>query len=478
MNSTVNCDPDVLVDPQFRSVTSPYDGSNVGEASIHGWREVDSMIFRAAEAFADRDNWLDIERRIEILSTAAELLSQQMEPLSVLATREGGKPIRDSRVEVSRSIDGLTSCCEFLKNQTAHVLPMGLNTALQHRTAYNRFEPAGPILAFGAFHHPINTISHQLAAAITTGCPVIVKPAKTTPLTCEQIIETLYAAGLPSPWCQQINLESVDVAEKMVGDERLACFSYFGSPTFGARLQSRSAASLRCVSQYDGAAAVFIDFCTADLEQIVPTIATGAFYHAGQNYAPVQNIYVHENEAENFAQQLALAANRLRTGDPLDEQTDVGPLIRGSELDRLQDWIKDMVEDGGELLCGGRRLLNNCFQPTVLFAPSHKTHMTRREIKGPVVSVHPYVDIDAAIWQSNQSRVRLHAAVFSDSLDFINYVSNRINAGSVFVNDRPGCGSDWMPLDVHHKAGFGAGGIVDMIRAMQSEKMIVVKHGR
>ena len=455
-------------------VTSPFDESVVGDVAINSWEEIEQSIELAASTFTDSDNRLSTEQRVQVLSRTGELMKQQRESFALLATQEGGKPFSDSLVEVDRAIDGLKCCCDVLRTQSGQVIPMGLNAASQNRIAYTSLEPIGPVLAFSAFNHPLNLIVHQVAPAIAAGCPVIVKPAEATPLSCQKFVDLLYESGLPKRWCQVVNADSLDVAGKLVADERLSFFTFVGSARVGWHLRSTLAAGVRCTLEHGGTAPVIIDRNIDQFCELIPVIGKGSFYHAGQVCVSVQKIFVHEEHAKEFSTQLAKHARQLRVGDPLDEKTDVGPLIRSSEVDRIHDWVSEGIESGGDLMCGGQKLENNCYQPTVLFDPALDAKVSQHEIFGPVVCIYPYRDIDVVIQTANSSPFSFQAAVFSDSIEFVNRVTRGINAAAVMVNDHTAFRVDWMPFAGHKRSGLGTGGFAYTIKEMQAEKLIVI----
>ena len=240
------------------SVTSPYDGRELGQVATSGLSHVEDALAAAHTLFRDRDSWLSVPRRLEILSGAAEIMRSQIEDLTLLAASEGGKPYTDSKVEVMRAIDGVRLCAESLRAHPGDVIPLGTTQATSGRVAFTQKEPVGVVVAVSAFNHPLNLIVHQVGPAVASACPVIVKPAADTPLSCIRFVEILREAGLPSAWCQIVVTDESETAEKLVTDPRVGFFSFIGSARVGWMLRSKLAPGTRCALEHGGAAPVIL----------------------------------------------------------------------------------------------------------------------------------------------------------------------------------------------------------------------------
>lgn len=334
-------------------------------------------------------------------------------------------------------------------------------------------EPIGVVVAVSAFNHPLNLIAHQVGPAIAAGCPVIVKPAENTPLSCFRLVDIFHQAGLPEAWCQVILPENHQFAEALVTDSRVAFFSFIGSARVGWYLRSKLAPGTRCALEHGGVAPVVMAE-DANLDVAIPALAKGGFYHAGQVCVSVQRIYVHESIARDVADKLAAAANNMVVGDPLSDQTEIGPLIRPSEVERVDTWVQQAIDAGTELLSGGQTLPNNCYAPTVLFNPPADSKVSISEVFGPVVCVYPFSNLDQAIASANSLDVAFQASVYSDNIDTAMYVSDRLDASAVMVNEHTAFRVDWMPFAGLRQSGLGTGGIPYTLEDMQIEKMIVI----
>ena len=456
------------------SVSAPFDGSDISSVPNATQQDVENALATAHALYRDRDGWLSKPRRIEILKRAAEIIKERREELALEAAREGGKPLMDSLVEIDRAADGVENCVEVLRAEGGRVIPMSLNPSSTGRIAFTQFEPIGPVVAVSAFNHPFNLIVHQVTPAIAVGCPVIVKPADITPLSCFAFVKILYEAGLPKEWCQIVVPQDLDVATALVSDPRNAFFSFIGSARVGWMLRSKLAPGTRCALEHGGAAPVILA-ADADLGDALPRLAKGGFYHAGQVCVSVQRIFAHSSIAENAAATLAELGAKMKVGDPTSRDTEVGPLIRSAEVDRVDEWVQAAIAGGAKCLTGGERISESCYKPTVLLNPPEDANVSTMEIFGPVICVYSYDDIDDAIEKANSLPVSFQAAVMTKDIDTAMRVYNRIDATAVMVNEHTAFRVDWMPFAGARQSGHGVGGIPYSMHEMQIEKMMVLR---
>jgi len=454
-------------------VRAPFDGALVGSAAAADRAAADQAIANATRAFRDRGAWMPAHRRVEILENAARIVASRAEELALLASREGGKPLVDSRVEAARAVDGLKLCVETLRTQAGREIPMGLTPASAHRAAFTRLEPIGVVAAISAFNHPLNLIVHQVGPAVAAGCPVVVKPASETPLSCLRLVGILREAGLPDAWCQALVTDDVAVAESLAVDPRVAFLSFIGSAKVGWMLRSKLAPGTRCSLEHGGVAPAIVA-ADADLGVAVPKIAKGGFYHAGQVCVSVKRVYVARAVAAEFTERLVAAAGGLVVGDPADAKTDVGPIIRRRDLDRIAEWVDEARVAGARIACGGRRVGAACYEPTVIVDPPDTARVSWLETFGPVVCVYAFDDLADAIARANALPYAFQAAVFTRDLDVALAAHRGLDASAVMVNDPTTFRVDWMPFAGLRESGLGVGGIAHSMRDLQIEKMLVV----
>jgi acyl-CoA reductase-like NAD-dependent aldehyde dehydrogenase len=459
---------------QPAQIDAPFDGSVIAEVETGDEEVVERALATAYGLYRDRDAWLPAPRRLEILGRAAELMQARRDELALEAAREGGKPLIDSQVEVDRAIDGVRECVELLRLQAGRGIPMNLNAASAGRVAFTQHEPIGVVLAFSAFNHPVNLIVHQVCPAIAAGCPFIVKPAEATPLSCMRVVSILQEAGLPEEWGQALLVSNREVAGKLVSDPRVAFFTFIGSGRVGWMLRSKLAPGARCVLEHGGAAPVVVA-SDADLDDAIAPLSKGGFYHAGQVCVSVQRVFAHRSLARELASRLAESAGTLKVGDPTLLDTEVGPLIRPAEVDRVGQWVDEARDQGGEILSGGGALSDRTFAPTVILNAPDNVRVSTLEIFGPVVCVYSYDEIDEAIARANALPYSFQASVFTQDLDTMLRVTQRIDASAVMVNDHTAFRVDWMPFAGLRESGLGTGGIPYTLRDMQIEKLTVVR---
>lgn len=466
--------PDATASSKTITVNSPFDGKPLSTVETMDGRGADKALQNATEVFNDRKQWLPAEQRISILEKTAELMQERFDELAEIAASEGGKPLSDTHAEVKRAIDGVKNCVECIRAEHGTEIPMQLNPASANRTAFTRREPIGVVVSFSAFNHPLNLIVHQVAPAVATGCPVIIKPAEDTPLSAFKFVELLREAGLPDVWCQPLLTTDHDVSGQLVSDPRTDFFSFIGSSRVGWMLRSQLAPGTRCALEHGGAAPVIVAE-DADLDDVLPLLAKGGFYHAGQVCVSVQRVFAHRSIARIVAETLAEIGSSYIVGDPLDTKTEIGPLIRPAETERIGNWVNEAVADGAEVIGGGKQISDVFYEATVLFDAPMDAKVSSQEIFGPVICVYPYDDLDDAIAKANAVPYSFQAAVCTINIDTALYASSRLNASAVMVNDHTAFRVDWMPFAGLKESGYGVGGIPHTYRDMQIEKMTVIR---
>jgi len=454
-------------------VLSPYDLSLIEEIPLVGKNEVEKALSTAYKLFQDQSKWISPHERIAILGRAASIMESRIGELTKTAAQEGGKPLVDSKIEVLRAINGIQLAAEHIGQLKGEQIPMGLTKSSENRLGFTTREPIGVVSSISAFNHPLNLIVHQVVTAVAAGCPVIVKPALTTPLSCLALVDILKEAGLPEGWCQAIVCEN-DTAKLLVTDNRINYFSFIGSAKVGWYLKSKLSNGTRCALEHGGAAPVIVE-PDADFNEMLPSLLKGGFYHAGQVCVSVQRVFAHESICNDLANQLAEMASKLVVGNQMDKKTEVGPLILPREVDRVEKWVNEAIEAGTKVLCGGKRISETCFEPTVLLNPPLNVRVSTSEIFGPVVCVYSYSDREKAIQIANSLEVHFQAAVFTKNLDVALDCVKKLNATAVMVNDHTAFRVDWMPFGGRDTSGIGMGGIQYSMHEMTREKLMIIK---
>ena len=454
-------------------VTSPFDGKVVGEVPFSTNEEVQAAIDLAHSTFLDHENHMPKYKRVEILEKVVEIMSSQVDELTKLCASEGGKPWIDSQVEVHRAINGVKLAIEGLAAQEGKEIAMGHTASSANRMAYTFKEPIGVVAAISAFNHPFNLAVHQVIPAIAVGCPVVIKPATQTPMSAIRLVEILEEAGLPKGWAQAVVCDRTG-GELLATSPKVDFLTFIGSGAVGWYLNSKVAPGTRVALEHGGVAPVIIEK-DADIDDLIPAIGKGGFYHAGQVCVSVQRVYVHKDIIDEVASKLSDYASKLIVGDQLDPKTEVGPLINHNETNRVEEWVNEAVEKGGKILTGGKRITDSTFEATVILDAPDDALVSTKEVFGPVVCLYTYDDIEDAFDRANALEVSFQAAIFTKNIDTALRAVKRLNGTAVMVNDHTAFRVDWMPFGGAKASGLGLGGIHHSMEEMTNEKMMVIK---
>jgi acyl-CoA reductase-like NAD-dependent aldehyde dehydrogenase len=455
-------------------VFSAYSQELIAELPLLDEVAIDNALTTARDLTDSREKWIPAWERHAILLKTAQFMEEHRNTLAQQAAKEGGKPMVDSLVEVNRAIEGVKLAAEAINTLTGSPVPMGHTPASAHKIAHTSREPIGVVVAISAFNHPLNLIVHQVATAVAAGCPVIVKPAGTTPLSCIAFRDILIDAGLPANWCQ-VALCKAAVAEKLATDPRVNFLTFIGSGRVGWSLRSKLPAGTRCALEHGGVAPAIIE-ADANFDKVIPALTKGGFYHAGQVCVSVQRVYAQQSILYKLAELLKESAQKLIVGDPLDPATEVGPLITPSEVDRVHQWVQDAIEEGATLLCGGEKLSDTTYAPTILLSPNKSSKVSTEEVFGPVLCLYGYEELEEAITESNSLQVAFQSAIFTQDIDKAMQAATQLDATAVMINDHTAFRVDWMPFGGRKSSGLGLGGIEQTVHDMTVEKMVVINY--
>ncbi|MCC6347136.1 MAG: aldehyde dehydrogenase family protein [Nitrospirales bacterium] len=385
-------------------------------------------------------------------------------------TLESGKPLRDARGEVDRSVLTFRVAAEEASRIGGEVIPLDRNPFSEGRWGFTRRFPAGPVIGITPFNFPLNLVSHKVAPAIASGNPIIIKPAAQTPAAALLLGEIATGAGLPGGGISVIPCE-VKVAEKFILDERIKVLSFTGSAPVGWMLKAK-APQKKALLELGGNAGVLVDE-SADLEYAVKRCVNGAFSYAGQVCISVQRIYIHERVYDAFVDRFLSLTKALTIGDPLAENTDIGPMIDEKNAVRADTWIGEAREKGAKVLTGGRRE-GNFYLPTVLADATPEMKVSCMEVFAPVVTVVRVRDFEEGLHAMNSTVYGLQAGVFTRDLKHAFSAFERIEAGGVIINDIPTYRVDHMPYGGVKQSGFGREGVKYAIEEMTELRLMVL----
>lgn len=461
------------ISPEVLEVRSPYSGDVVAEVELLDATGMAQALRTARQAFLGCKHGIPGHERAAILRRLAGLVRDNHDELALLIAREGGKPLVDARVEVTRAANTVEVSAEEATRLHGEEIPLQGTAAAIGRIAFTMREPIGVVAAVSAFNHPVNLIAHQVAPTVAAGCPVLIKPAPDTAVSCMVFMELLREAGLPAEWGMAVPASN-DVAEQLVTSDEIGFLSFIGSAKVGWYLRSMLAPGVRCTLEHGGAAPVILDE-SADLDRAIPAVLKAGYYHAGQVCVSAQRIFAHRSIKDEVVDRLTAGAGALVVGDPTSPETEVGPLIRQSEVDRVHEWVEEARSAGAACTVGGNPLDHQCYAATVLAdAPPHTRVMTE-EIFGPVVVVADFESLDEAVAKANSVRWSFQAAVFTQDVDRALLAARDLNGAAVMINDHPAFRVDWMPFGGRGPSGLGVGGVVYSMRDLTEEKMVVIK---
>lgn len=452
------------------SVHDKFTGELVARVPLADGAMLERAIAAAAQAAAPLRGMRPYERQA-ILHHCVRRFQERAEELAQVLCREAGKPIRDSRGEVTRLIDTFRAAAEESVRIGGEVLNLEVTPRARGYRGMTRRVPIGPCSFIAPFNFPLNLAAHKIAPALAVGCPFVLKPASYTPISALLIGEILAETELP-PGAFSILPCRRDAADPLATDERIKLLSFTGSPTVGWALKHQ-AGKKRVVLELGGNAACVVDE-SADLQEAVPRMLLGAFYQSGQSCISVQRIILHESIYERARDMLVAGARRLRCGDPRSEETDIGPLITEGDARRLESWIGEAVAAGARVLCGGERT-GAMLTPTLLDnAPPH-LNVCAEEAFGPVAVLLSFSDFDQALREVNASRYGLQAGLFTRDLPRALRAWDELEVGAVVINDIPSWRVDHMPYGGVKDSGFGREGIRCAIEDMTELRLMVIR---
>ena len=453
------------------AVKSPYDDAVVAQVSSPTDEDIENAI-AAAHAVFDETRQLPVHVRAEALAHISKRISERLDEIAEVVALEGGKPLKWSKVEVGRAANTFRWAAEETRRDGGDLMRLDTEASSGSRVGLMRRFPLGPVMAIAPFNFPVNLVAHKMAPALAVGAPIVIKPATKTPLGALLLGELFGETDLPAAMCSVLPVGGSQAGE-MAADERFKKISFTGSTEVGWKL--REAAPKKAVTLELGGNAGVIVHTDADIDQAASRVAFGGYYQAGQSCISVQRVLVHEQVAEEFNSKLVAEVEKLKTGDPLDPDTDVGPLIDHDSLERVSQWVDEAVQAGAEILTGGKRE-DPFYTPTVLGRTDASMKVRCQEIFGPVTSVGTYSDFDEAIAEVNNSEYGLQAGVFAKDVDLIFKAWRDIEVGGVIANDVSAFRADQMPYGGTKDSGVGREGLRYAMDEMSELKILVLSH--
>jgi len=458
-------------DGEALEVRSPWDQGLVGKVTLAARSDAREAVNHAVASMR-RTRSLPRWKRREILEDIAASLIEQKERFASLIVAEAGKPIRLARAEVDRAVLTFKTAAEEAARLGGETIPLDLTQGNENRWGLVQRFPVGPILAITPFNFPLNLVAHKAAPAIAAGCPILIKPSPQTPFTALALGEVILKAGWPEEALAVLPLSNADTSWLAEKEDRIKLISFTGSAKVGWELKAHSNRK-RVVLELGGNAALIVHGDYRDLDSAAERTAHAAFGYAGQSCISVQRVFVDKSIFQTFLWKLVEISGKLGTGDPANDGTDVGPLIRPGETERIDSWIKEAVAGGARLIAGGERE-GPVIKPAILTGTKSGMKIRDEEVFGPVVLVEPYVDFEDALAEVNHSRFGLQAGLLTRDAGRILTAYRELEVGAVIVGDTPAWRLDPMPYGGVKDSGLGREGIRSAIEEMTEPRMLVM----
>jgi acyl-CoA reductase-like NAD-dependent aldehyde dehydrogenase len=452
-------------------IRSPWSQADVGTVHQAAREHVFEAVDRLDRSFAVTRKLASYERK-QILESVSARIAAEKEPLAQMIVAEAGKPLKAARVEVERAILTFATAAEEAARQGGEVLPLDLLHGNEGRWGMVRRFPAGPVFAITPFNFPLNLVAHKLASAVAAGCPVLLKPAPQTPFCSLRLGDFLLEAGWPADALAVMPMTNEDAEFLLEQDERLKILSFTGSAKVGWALKQK-AAKKRVLLELGGNAAVIVHNDWPDIAAAARSIVTAGSSYAGQSCISVQRVYVERSIFDAFVQHAVQHTGTLVMGDPANEATDVGPVIRATDAERIESWIDEARAAGATVLAGGSRE-GNLIEPTLLTGTHSPLKVLDEEVFAPVLVIEPYDDFDAALEEINRSRYGLQAGLFTRDAARIFHAYNVLDVGGLIVGDTPTWRLDPMPYGGMKDSGLGREGLRYAIEEMTERKLLVM----
>ncbi len=449
-------------------VKSPWDGAVVAEVGVPSDQDVEDAVVAAVQTFRESRH-LPTFVRSEALLHISRRIEERLDELAAAVAQEGGKPLKWSKIEVTRAVSTFRWASEESRRMDGEFLRLDTEESLGSRAGIVRRFAYGPVLGISPFNFPVNLVAHKMAPALAVGAPIVLKPAGVTPLGALALAELFDETDLPKGMLSVLPLSS-DRAQKLVEDTRFKKLSFTGSG-IGWKLKGLDPHK-HATLELGGNAGVIVH-ADADLDHAASRIAVGGYYQAGQSCISVQRVFIQSEIYDDFLPRLVKQVESLKAGDPMDPTVDVGPLIDQGALERVEAWVQEAVAGGARVLTGGRRE-GTIYQPTILADTSPEMKVRCQEVFGPVITVEVYQTFEEALAMVNDSPYGLQAGVFTSSVERAMLAHRELEVGGIIVNDVSAFRADQMPYGGSKESGYGREGLRYAMEEMTEPRIMVL----
>lgn len=456
----------------WRVLRSPFDDSPIAEVAVAGAGDVRAAVDAAQAAFDGPMKKMTAYDRAAVLRRAGEGISRLRDDMVRTMALEAGKPIKDCRVEVTRGPEVFDLSADAAKMLTGEVIPMDASSRGAGRFGFSLRVPVGIVAAIGPFNAPLNLVSQKIAPALAAGNAVVLKPSSQTPLTALRLGRILQEAGLPDGALNIVVGPGGTVGDPLVTDPRVRMITFTGGTEVGRHLTE--IAGVKKLALELGSTAPNIVCADADVALAAAALARAGFTAAGQACIAAQRLLVHRSVWDSFLASFIPAVEALRMGDPMDEATDVGPMIARSELDRILAWIDEARRGGARLLTGGYAE-GSALKPTVVTDVRPEMKLSCEECFAPVVTLAPFETDEQALTLANDSIFGLQAGVFTRSLERMLLYAEGLEFGSLWINDVSRYRQDNYPFGGMKQSGIGREGLPYAALEMTELKFVGIR---
>jgi len=449
-------------------VRNSFNNELIATTFLAGKEELEHSI-SAAHKIQKELKHLSSYKRYEILMTIAHSIEESKERLGKVLSLEACKPLKYAIGEIDRAIQTFIVAAEESKRLPKEYISLDWTKAGDHKEGLIKYFPIGLIVGIAPFNFPLNLAVHKIAPAIASGNPIILKPARSTPLSVLELAKIIDKTDLPKGAISILPMDRL-AGNQLVTDERFKMLSFTGSPKVGWKMKTE-AGKKKIALELGGNAGVIVTE-SAYINNAVDRCLLGSFAYSGQVCIHVQRIYVHSNIFDEFISSFVEKVKSLKTGEPDNIDTDISCMIDQQNAIRVENWVNDSLTEGAELICGGKRK-GTYYEPTVLTNTNPKMNVCSLEIFGPVVNIEKYEHFEEAVKEINNSEYGLQAGVFTNNIKEMNYAFDEIEAGGVMINEVPTFRVDHMPYGGIKNSGYGREGIKYAIHEMMEPRLLV-----
>ncbi len=467
-NFSIYCGGKFLTTKNPLDVVNPYSGEIFAQTFLAGAEELELAIL-AAQKVQQEMKELPSRKKYKILREISDAINSNRERLAVLLCQESGKPMRYALGEIDRAAQTFLVAAEESKRLPKEYISLDWTMAGDKKEGIINYFPIGIVAGIAPFNFPLNLAVHKIAPAIAAGCPIILKPASSTPLSTLELAKIIDKTELPKGAVSILPMNRI-AGNQLVTDERFSLLTFTGSPEVGWNMK-KNAGKKKVVLELGGNAGVIVS-SSAEINSAVKKCLVGGFSYSGQVCIHAQRIYVQKNIFEKFATDFCEGVSKLHIGNPEDMATEISAMIDEENAKRVESWVHEAIIMGAKVLCGGSR--EKTFYPaTVLTNTNTKMKVNCEEVFGPVVILEPFENFDDAIHHINETRFGLQAGIFTNEISEIEKAFREIEVGGVILNDVPTFRVDHMPYGGIKDSGLGREGVKYAIRDMMEAKILV-----